>query len=76
MKRSFVGRILSQDDHDVRVIDASGEVATYSKPGLRQFTIINTNRTPSFEGKITGEGLDLLVRYFDSLPSVDESVQK
>jgi hypothetical protein len=33
-------------------------------------------RTSSFEGKITGEDLDLLVRYLGSLPSVDESVQK
>jgi putative heme-binding domain-containing protein len=74
--KKLTGRILSQDDHDVRVIDASGEVVTYSKPGLRQFTIINTNPMPSYEGKITGEDLDLLVRYLGSLPSVDESVQK
>jgi mono/diheme cytochrome c family protein len=31
---------------------------------------------PGSEGKITGEDLDLLVRYLGSLPSVDESVQK
>jgi putative heme-binding domain-containing protein len=71
-----VGRILSQDDHNVRVIDASGEVDTYSKPTLHQFTIINTNPMPSFEGKITGDDLDNLVRYLSSLPSVDESAQK
>jgi putative heme-binding domain-containing protein len=74
--KKLTGRILSQDDHDVRVIDASGEVATYSKPGLRQFTIINTNPMPSYEGKITGEDLDGLVRYLGSLPSLDESAQK
>jgi hypothetical protein len=60
----------------VRVIDTSGEVAIYSKPGLRQFTIVNTNPMASYEGKITGEDLDDLVRYLGSLPSVDESVQK
>jgi putative heme-binding domain-containing protein len=74
--KTLVGRILSQDDHDVRIIDASGEVATYSKPGLRQFTIVNTDRMPSYEGKITGEHLDDLVRYLGSLPSADESIQK
>ncbi len=73
---TLTGRILSQDDHDVRVIDPSGKVTTYSKPELRQFTTIDTNPMPSFEGKITGEDLDDLVRYLGSLPSVDESVQK
>jgi putative heme-binding domain-containing protein len=74
--KMIVGRLLSQDDHDVRVIDASGEVTTYSKAGLLQFTIIDTNPMPSFEGKIMGEDLDSLVRYLGSLPSLDESVQK
>ena len=74
--KTLVGRILSQDDHNVRIIDASGEVATYSKPGLRQFTIVNTNPMPSFEEKITGKDLDGLVRYLGSLPSVDEDIQK
>ena len=74
--KTIVGRILSQDDHNVRIIDASGEVATYSKPGLRQFTIVNTNPMPSFEEKITGKDLDGLVRYLGSLPSVDEDIQK
>jgi putative heme-binding domain-containing protein len=74
--KTLVGRILSQDDHDVRIIDASGEVATYSKPGLRQFTIINTAPMPSYEGKITEEDLDNLARYLGSLPSVDEGIRK
>ncbi len=73
---TLTGRILSQSDHDVRVIDPSGKITTYSKPELRQFTTIDTNPMPSFEGKITGEDLDDLVRYLGSLPSVDESVQK
>jgi putative heme-binding domain-containing protein len=72
--KMLVGRVLSQDDHQVQVIDASGEVATYSKPGLRQFTMITTNPMPSFEGRITGEDLDGLVRYLGSLSSVNDSV--
>jgi hypothetical protein len=59
----------------VQVIDASGEVATYSKPELRQFTIIDTDPMPSFEGKITGENLDGLIRYLGSLPS-DKNAEK
>lgn len=74
--KTLVGRILSQDDHQLRVINASGEAASYLKSGLRQFTMINTNPMPSYERKITGEDLDGLVRYLDSLPPVDESVHK
>jgi putative heme-binding domain-containing protein len=74
--KTIVGRILSQDDHQVRVQDASGEVTSYSKSGLRQFMIINTNPMPSYERKITGEDLDGLVRYLGSLPSMDDSVHK
>jgi len=70
------GRILSQNDHDVRLINASGDVAIYAKSELRELTIINTNPMASYEGKITGEDLDGLVRYLGSLPPVDESVQK
>jgi mono/diheme cytochrome c family protein len=32
--------------------------------------------SPGNEGRITGEDLDLLVRYLGSLPSLDENVQK
>jgi hypothetical protein len=56
-------------------MDASGEVATHSKPGLRLLTIINANPMSSYEGKIMGKDLDNLVRYLASLPSVDESLR-
>jgi putative heme-binding domain-containing protein len=74
--KTLTGRILSQDDHQVRIIDASGEIALYAKPGLQEFTIINTNPMPSYERKITGEDLDGLVRYLGSLPTVDEGARK
>lgn len=74
--KTISGRLLSQDDQQVRVMDASGKVAAYSKPGLLQFTIINTNPMPSYERKITGEDLDGLVRYLGLLPSADDSVSK
>ena len=71
-EKTVVGRILSQSDRDVRVINASGEVATYSKTELRQFTIIDTDPMASSEGKITGEDLDDLARYLSSLPSMTD----
>jgi len=74
--KTLTGRILSQDGHNVRVIDMSGQVATYSKPELRQFTIIDTNPMPSYAGRIAGDDLDDLVRYLSSLPSINESAQK
>ncbi len=74
--KTIAGRLLSQDDHQVRVMNASGEVTAYSKLELRQFTIINTNPMPSYERKITGEDLDGLVRYLGLLPSADGSVSK
>ncbi len=74
--KKLSGRLLSQDDHSVRVIDTSGQVAAYPKQGLLQFTVIDTNPMPSYERRIIGEDLDNLVRYLGSLPSVDNSVQK
>jgi putative heme-binding domain-containing protein len=74
--KTLTGRILSQDDHQVQVIDASGKVATYLKPGLQAFSVINANPMPSYERKIMGEDLDGLVRYLSSLPAVDDGVPK
>jgi putative heme-binding domain-containing protein len=74
--KTIVGRILSQDDHGVRVIDSSGEVATYSKSGLGPLTIVDSKTMPSYEGKIIGQDLEDLIHYLASLPSVDESPQK
>jgi putative heme-binding domain-containing protein len=74
--KTLTGRILSQDDHNVQVIDTSGKAATYSKQGLRQFTVIDANPMPSYGGRITGEDLDSLIRYLGSLPSADESERK
>jgi putative heme-binding domain-containing protein len=74
--KTIAGRIVSQDDHSVRVIDAAGETTTYAKAGLRKFTILDTNPMPSYQKRIAPEDLSSLVRYLRSLPSLDESVQK
>jgi putative heme-binding domain-containing protein len=74
--KTVTGRILSQDDHTVQVIDTSGKVATYSKSDLTLFKIIDTNPMPPYAGRIAGDDLDTLVRYLTLLPSVDEVTQK
>ncbi len=70
------GRILSQDEHTVRVIDASGAVATYSKTDLSQFTTSDTDPMPPYQGRITADDLENLVRYLRALPSQPDSIQK
>lgn len=65
--KTIVGKILNQDGYSVQMVDATGKLATYSKSGLREFSIIDTNPMPSFGNKITGQDLDDLVRYLSSL---------
>jgi putative heme-binding domain-containing protein len=65
--KTIVGRILNQDGYSVQMVDETGQLATYSKSGLREFTIVDTNSMPSFGNKITGQDLDDLVRYLSSL---------
>jgi putative heme-binding domain-containing protein len=65
--KTVVGKILNQDEYSVHMVDATGHLATYSKSGLREFTIVDANPMPSFENKITGQELDDLVHYLSSL---------
>jgi putative heme-binding domain-containing protein len=74
--KTVAGRILSQDDNTIQVIDTSGKVATYSKSELTQFKIIDTNPMPPYAGRIAGDDLDTLVRYLSSLPPVQNTTQK
>jgi putative heme-binding domain-containing protein len=65
--RTVVGKILNQDGYSVQLVDATGQLATYTKSGLLEFTIVDANPMPSFANKITGQDLDELVRYLSSL---------
>ena len=65
--KTVSGKILNQDGYSVQMVQASGQLATYSKVGAREFTIIDANPMPSFAGKISGQDLDVLVRYLNSL---------
>ncbi|MEO6801950.1 MAG: c-type cytochrome [Granulicella sp.] len=61
------GKILNQDGFSVLLIDASSNLVTYQKAGLREFKIIEKNPMPSYENKISAQDLTDLVRYLSSL---------
>ena len=65
--KTVLGKILNQDGYSVQLVDASGQLASYSKAGLREFTIVDKNPMPSFENKITGQDLDDIVHYLSTL---------
>lgn len=74
--KTVTGRILSQNDQTVQVIDTSGKTATYTKQDLTEFKTIDTNPMPPYSGRIAGDDLDTLVRYLSSLPPVQDNAQK
>lgn len=74
--KAIMGRLVSQDEHTVRIIDAAGEITTHAKSGLRKFTLLDTNPMPSYQKRIAPEDLSSLVRYLAALPALDETVQK
>lgn len=65
--KTITGKILNQDGYSVQMVDATGKLATYSKSGLREFTIVDANPMPSFGDKIAGSDLEDLVRYLSTL---------
>jgi putative heme-binding domain-containing protein len=65
--KTIMGKILNQDGYSVQMVDSSGQLATYSKASLREFTIVDKNTMPSFENKISDQDLEDLVRYMSSL---------
>lgn len=74
--KMIVARMLSQDDHSVRIVDGSGGAVTYARSSLRQFTLIETNPMQSYEKRIAPEDLSSLVRYLGSLPSSDDGIKR
>ena len=74
--QNVTGRVLSQDDDQVKVIEASGTISTYEKQSLQKFTIITTNPMPAYERRLSGDDVEKLVHYLESLPPVDDNVKK
>lgn len=64
---TVVGKLLNQDGFSVQVIDASGNLLSFEKANLRDFTIITANSMPSYANKMAPEDLSLITKYLGSL---------
>jgi putative heme-binding domain-containing protein len=71
--KKITGRILSQDEQQIHLIEASGATTVYEKSSLQKFDVITTNPMPSYEKRLSGDDVENLVRYLESLPPVDDS---
>jgi putative heme-binding domain-containing protein len=60
------GRILNQDGFSVQLITSEGQLETYLKADLRDFTIIPTNPMPSYTD-MRADDLTDLIHYLSSL---------
>jgi putative heme-binding domain-containing protein len=67
---TVTGRLLNQDGFSVQLIDSSGQLRSFARSGLREFTIVTTNPMPSYADKLSAQDLDDLVRYLSSLKGV------
>ena len=65
--KTETGRLLNQDGFSVQLIDSSGQLRSFARSGLREFTIVTTNPMPSYADKLSAQDLDDLVRYLSSL---------
>ncbi len=65
--KTVMGRLLNQDGFSVQLIDSSGQLRSFEKSGLREFTIVTTNPMPSYADKLNAQDLTDLVRYLSSL---------
>jgi putative heme-binding domain-containing protein len=61
------GRLLNQDGFSVQLIDSSGQLRSFARSGLREFSIVTTNPMPSYADKLSAQDLTGLVRYLSSL---------
>ena len=65
--KTVTGRLLNQDGFSVQIIDSSGQLRSFQKSGLREFTIVTTNPMPSYTDKVSAQELTDLVQYLSSL---------
>ena len=65
--KTVTGRLLNQDPFSVQLIDSSGQLRSFARLSLREFTIVTTNPMPSYADKLSAQDLDDLVRYLSSL---------
>lgn len=65
--KTVTGRLLNQDGFSVQLIDASSQLRSFQKAGLREFTIVTTNPMPSYANQMSPQDLTDLVHYLSSL---------
>lgn len=65
----IIGRRLNEDMYSVQLIDESGQLRSFNKSTLREFSVLTTPRMPSYKEKLTAAELADLVAYLLSLKS-------
>jgi putative heme-binding domain-containing protein len=65
--KTVTGRILNQDGFSVQIIDSSGQLGSFQKASLREFTILTANPMPSYADKMSAQDITDLVHYLSSL---------
>ncbi len=64
--KTVTGRLLNQDGFSVQLIDSSGQLRSFARSNLSEFTIVTTNPMPSYADKLSAQDLNDLVRYLSS----------
>ncbi len=65
--KTVTGRLLNQDAFSVQFIDSSGQLRSFARSSLREFTIVTANPMPSYANKLSAQDLTDLARYLGSL---------
>jgi putative heme-binding domain-containing protein len=65
--KTVTGRLLNQDAFSVQFIEASGQLRSMARSGLREYTIVTANPMPSYADKMSAQDLTDLVRYLSAL---------
>ena len=65
---TVTGRLLTQDGASVQLIDSSsGQLRSFEKAGLHEFTIVTTNPMPSYANRMSAQEITDIVHYLSSL---------
>ena len=61
--KTVEGKLLNQDAFSVQIIEASGQLESFEKANLQNFTIVTENSMPSYASKISDQDITLLSHY-------------
>ena len=65
--KRYTGFLMNEDTYTVQFIDIEEQLHSFSKPGLREYTVEKISKMPSYKGAFTEEELRHLVAYLSSL---------